>query len=123
MANRPAWTDEGLLSISGYRVGQTNGVSERHRRMMLNYVFMHDDLSDISNFEYALQWGEAGTDARLQKLANCLAAFARNALRRNHCGYRRAIKEWTDDLAYLKETFYDRWADFPWPQAEIPEGW
>ena len=29
----------------------------------------------------------------------------------------QAVSEWEEDLDYLKETFYDRWGDFPWPDA------
>ena len=32
----------------------------------------------------------------------------------------QAVSEWEEDLDYLKETFYDRWGDFPWPDRRLP---
>ena len=119
----PDSRDKGVLSSRGYRVGQTHGVSERKRRRILSDLFLHDELSDVQDIAYRIEWGETGSDARLEKLAHCLAAFARNALRKNHRGYRQAIREWVGDLEYLRETFHEEWMGLAWPSVELPEGW
>ncbi|WP_429018031.1 hypothetical protein, partial [Aeromonas veronii] len=54
---------------------------------------------------------------RLQKMANSLASFARNAQRSPH-DTSVAVKEWKEDLDYLYHTFYQQWHRFPWPDIE-----
>lgn len=112
------WREEGLLSMSGYRVGVTQGEPERLRRLILNYIFTRDTLDDVSDRAYAETWGEPRSSARLEKLSNTIASLARNA-KRSPANLSRAIEEWEGDLQYLKETFYDRWGDFPWPEVEV----
>ena len=111
------WQETGLLSLSGYRVGRTQGESSETRRKTLNYIFLKDDLSDIEDRDYAESWGRPSTADRLRKLAETLAAFARNG-RRNPTDMSQAISEWDEDLVHLKEQFYDRWGDFPWPNVD-----
>ena len=56
------------------------------------------------------------TGKRLMKLAHSLASFIRNASKKRDRDYRRAIEDWTHDLAYLKEQFYEKWPNFDWPE-------
>lgn len=53
-------------------------------------------------------------------MANSIAAFARNFLRRrNQKNYDTAIREWIDDLAWLKQEYYDKMAwTFAWPKVK-----
>lgn len=113
------WRSQGLLSMTGYRVGAANGVREDRRRRILNWVFLEDDLNIVDDLAYKAEWGAPRSSQRLQKLANTLAAFIRNALRNNPGIMVIAIEEWESDLLYLKHTFYDRWNDFPWPNVDV----
>lgn len=115
------WRQYGLLSLSGYRVGITNGRKDVDRRRILNWLFLEDDLRDIGDEKYAVQWGEPKTSSRLEKLANTIAAFVRNAKRRDDNNMEVAIQEWTEDLNYLRARFYERWGDFPWPNVAVIE--
>lgn len=108
---------QGLLSASGYRVGKTNGLPEQERRKILNYIFLKDSLEDIDDAEYRMEWGDPKSSERLRKLANVVATLANNASRKRG-DFSHAIWDWHSDLMYLKHQFYDRWADFPWPEVE-----
>ncbi|MBM0741297.1 hypothetical protein JOY44_06635 [Phormidium sp. CLA17] len=108
---------EGLLSHCGYEVG-ANGLPESQRRQILDSVFL-ERLPFVNDTAYLGEWGEPGTSQRLQKSANCIAAFARNARRRNSGNLSNAIQEWEADLAYLKQTYYNGRFHFPWPQTGI----
>lgn len=112
------WSKTGLLTLSDYHVGETNGLPEQRRRRLLNYIFLEDDLRDVDDPAYKASWGAPKTSDRLKKLADSIATFARNA--KNHPNdLSRAIEEWEADLDYLKSTFYDDWGDFPWPDVEV----
>lgn len=111
------WRQYGLMSLSGYRVGRTRGEPTETRRKILNWLFLEDDLRDIDDVRYAAEWGAPKSADRLEKLANTLATFVRNAKRRDATTMNLAITEWSEDLQYLKETFYDNWGGFPWPQV------
>lgn len=100
------WRQEGILSLSGYHVGKTNGVKEAVRRRILNALFLVDDLEDVADFDYALQWGAPGSDKRFRKIHDSLSAFKANAEGRHgkHLDMSWAINDWSRDLAYLDET-------------------
>lgn len=113
----PDWQEIGLLRSSGYKVGQ-NGIHPAIRMKILNYIFLADDLSDVDDKDYASEWGEPKTSERLYKLAHTIAALTRNAKRHPH-DKSEAISDWEQDLEYLRETFYEGWGDFPWPDVEV----
>lgn len=113
------WQEHGLLAMSGYRVGRTNGRRRSDRRRLLNFLFLKDDLRDIDDLSYAAEWGSPKSSQRLKKIAESIAALTRNAKRRSRHNMRYAVADWEKDLAYLKETFYDRWGDFPWPHVNV----
>lgn len=108
---------QGLLRLSGYKVGR-DGERESTRRKILNYIFLKDTLSDVDDKEYAEEWGKPRTSRRLKKLADSIAAFTRNA-KRNPNAMDHAIVDWESDLDYLRETFYKKWHEFPWPDIEV----
>src|SRR5690606_40057528 len=108
---------QGLLSASGYHVGQTRGLTESERREILNFIFFKDTLNEIDNEGYKEQWGEPKTSDRLKKLADVVATLANNALRKRG-DYSKAIWDWHSDLQYLKKSFYDNCGGFPWPKLE-----
>ncbi|GAB2518590.1 hypothetical protein [Microbulbifer agarilyticus] len=111
----PDWQTEGLLKISGYSVGKKDGKPQHERRKILNYIFLVDDLADIEDVVYAAQWGEPKTADRLLKIANSLTAFAHNAMKSPN-DTEVAVSQWSQDLDYLKRTFYEDWHGFPWPE-------
>lgn len=112
------WREHGLLRMSGYHVGKTKGKPEGLRQRILNYIFLEDTLEDVEDTAYADEWGEPKSSARLQKLTHTIASLVRNAKRNPH-DTADAIRDWENDLEYLRETFYDRWGDFPWPSVEV----
>ncbi|MHC3400757.1 hypothetical protein [Aeromonas veronii] len=62
-----SWYEVGLLKVSGYSVGITEGKSTKERRSILNWIFLQDELHDIDDPAYASEWGEPKSTTRLQK--------------------------------------------------------
>ena len=112
---------EGLLRQCGYKVG-VSGLPENQRRQILDSVFLQP-LAFLDDTTYLNEWGEPNTSRRLQKLAESIAAFTRNAKRRkkrrNMNSLSKAIQDWEADLAYLKRTYYDGHLYFQWPRTGI----
>ena len=109
--------EEGLLKLYGYKVG-VNSLPKNQRRQILDDVFLHS-LPSIDNVSYLNEWGQPGTAKRLKKLAESIAAFTRNAKRRNAGVFAKAIQDWEADLAYLKCTYYNERLNFQWPRTNI----
>jgi hypothetical protein len=105
----------GVLRFLGYHVG-TTGLAETERREILDSVYQ-GELPPVNSAEYMNEWGHPGTAARLQKLAESLAAFARNAKRRRTTDLSTAIDAWEADLEYLKREHYIGRYDFVWPMT------
>jgi len=93
--------EEGLLKYCGYKVG-ASGLPENRRRQILDNIFLHS-LPSMGNSSYLQEWGEPSSERRLKKLAESIAAFTRNARRRNSNGLSKAIQDWESDLTYLKQ--------------------
>ena len=111
------WRKDGVLKLSGYSVSSRDGVPERERRRILNYLFLVDDLSDIDDADYAARWGKPKSAERLQRMAKDICGFANLAMRARN-DTTQAIEKWSADLGYLKTQFYDDWTSFPWPEIE-----
>jgi hypothetical protein len=107
---------EGLLSRMGYRVGQSYGLPEGERRSILDRIY-NQEVPQVISEEYMDEWGSPETGIRLKKIAECIAAFARNMKRRRSTSH-VAIQEWEADLQYLKWTYYDGRYDFSWPLTD-----
>jgi hypothetical protein len=107
--------EEGLLRHYGYKVG-IHGLNQSERLEILDSIFLRP-LILMDNREYLNEWGEPKTARRLQKLAESIAAFTRNAKRRNETNFSKAIQDWEADLAYLKKTYYDNRCSFRWPRT------
>ena len=112
------WLAEGLLRFMEYRVGNTNGVATPVRRALLSEVFSAN-LPPAFYRDYLDQWGRPSSAARLQKMAESIAAFTRNAKRRKTRELVAAIRDWEDDLRFLYETYYVRHFHFAWPSNEL----
>lgn len=110
----------GMLKFMGYGVGSKAALSADRRRAILNYVFM-GRLPPVNDSHYTQEWGRPRSNRRLRKIANSLAAFARNARRKKSSSWNHAIANWEADLAYLKKRFYDRRIrDWKWPETVRP---
>lgn len=111
------WPAVGILRHLGYQVGQ-NGLLTRRRREILDSAY-GKDLPHFGSSTYMMEWSAPRTARRLQKLAESLAAFARNAKRRTHSDLSQAISDWENDLEYLRMTYYVGHYDFAWPTTSV----
>jgi hypothetical protein len=101
---------QGVLAKFHYFVGhQKNGLNEEQRRVILDIVF-RIEFPDLGlPQKHIKQWGVPDSSGRLQKLAESLAAFCRNAKKQpNRGSYGLAIHQWNVDLDYLKKSIYDQ---------------
>lgn len=97
----------GLLREYGYKVGEM-GLSIQERRAILDRICLTPLQAEGQTpdwEDYLAEWGKPRTEKRLKKLAACLAAFSRNAKRRDPEGMAQAIRDWEDDLNYLKRKY------------------
>jgi hypothetical protein len=106
----------GMLAYMEYRVGHTNGQPVGVRRAILDRV-VKGTLPLYGGTEYYDEWGKPDSVARLQKLAEAIAAFTRNAKRRGKTRLADAISEWEADLEYLHTVYYLPRFGFGWPST------
>jgi hypothetical protein len=100
------WPEKGILSFVGYRVGKTNPTRpETLRKLILEAVFLREIPPILPRFMMA-EWGDPGTKVRLLKIANVLAAFARNAKNKRKLVMSLSIKSWEEDLEHLRQKFW-----------------
>ncbi|MFA6031552.1 MAG: hypothetical protein WC889_01480 [Myxococcota bacterium] len=111
-------TDEGMLSYLEYRVGKTNGEPAPVRHAILDRVF-GAFLPPVFPKDYMDAWGIPKSAARLKKMAESLAAFTRNAKRRDPNLLDEAIRQWEADLEHLHEKYYVGRFHFGWPTATL----
>jgi hypothetical protein len=117
--NTQEWLAEGLLAFMGYHVGRTNDLPTRYRRALLSEIFT-SHLPPVFPSSYLDEWGMPSSAPRLQKMAESLAAYTRNAKRKRLAGLDDAIRDWEHDLRFLYETYYVRHFRFAWPSNELP---
>lgn len=113
-----SWPAEGVLGFLGYRVGITQGLSELARRHILDLV-CNSPLPPINGPAYMREWATPGSAARLRKLAEALASFARNAKRKRGVSMDSAIADWERDLNYLYDRYYVGKFGFAWPSLSV----
>ncbi|MCZ7468148.1 hypothetical protein M0412_08755 [Agrobacterium sp. O3.4] len=106
--------EDGVLSFFGYKVGQLSVLTPSMRYAILDRVF-RIALPPVLPSPHMALWGTPNSLRRLHKLAETIAAFVRNAKRRQNPSYRRAIGEWEHDLQRLHDTLYVGRFDFSWP--------
>jgi hypothetical protein len=111
------WLKNGILHTMGYSVGR-NGLNEIKRRNILLRTYTTNLPNNFSE-DYLRQWGKPNSPERLLKMANTIAAFARNAKKRRNPTHKYAIKDWESDLNWLKEQFYHGRYTFIWPSYYI----
>lgn len=107
---------EGALKLLGYQVNREADLSDYERRSKLDVVFQAV-IPPFTHWSRVLEWGEPETAARLKKMANCLAAFARNGSRRSADWMTEPVEKWKEDLAYLRVRYYQNVFNFDWPDA------
>jgi hypothetical protein len=109
---------EGMLSYLEYHVGRSHDLAPKVRRAILERVFS-GKLPAVFPKGYMDQWGEPQTSRRLHKMAECIAAFARNFKRRDDDRLDQAIREWEADLTWLYDEFYVGHFRFAWPTTRV----
>jgi hypothetical protein len=101
-----------------YRVGRTNGLEPAVRKLLLAGIFV-GPLPPVFPPNYMAQWSVPKSARRLQKMAETLAAFVRNAKRRHDDRLDDAISEWEHDLQFLYERYYLGHFHFSWPTTKV----
>lgn len=107
---------EGALKLFGYSVSSVEDLSDHERQHRLDVVFQAV-VPPFAAWYKVLEWGEPCSAARLKKMANCLASFARNGTRRRADWMVCPFEKWTADLAYLRKKYYRDHFGFEWPLA------
>ena len=79
---------------------------------------MSEALAQMTRIPINESGGAPGTAERLEKLADTLASFARNAKRRATRSYAKAIDDWEGDLALLHEEYYGNMFHFWWASTD-----
>ncbi|MCJ2375543.1 hypothetical protein LNL84_01695 [Vibrio sp. ZSDZ34] len=97
------WPQMGMLKAVGYAVG-ASGLNTSSRLKLLRSIYC-EKLPYVDSKVYVAEWGRPETATRLKKMAETLAALARNAKRKN-ANMKLAIKDWEHDLAWLKDEYY-----------------
>ncbi|NEJ39513.1 hypothetical protein [Rhizobium ruizarguesonis] len=108
--------EDGILSFFGYQVGQSSQITSSTRYAILDRVF-RIVLPHILPGSHMALWGMPNSRRRLQKMAEAIAAFVRNAKRRQNPSYHRAIGDWEYDLQRLHDALYVGRFDFGWPET------
>lgn len=111
------WQPSGMLAYLGYHVGRGSEISAAERQALLTRIY-EVSLPPLNDRDYLHGWGPPGTGKRLRKMADSIAAFTRNARRRNSASWDIAIGQWEEDLQYLENTFYRGRFDFKWPHTK-----
>lgn len=93
--------DHGLFAHVGYHTYKT----EDERREILDWVF-HNDLPPVHSDAYMAEFDSPRSPVRLHKMANFLAAQARNCSRNRTKDYMAAVNAYKTDLGYLYGTYY-----------------
>lgn len=111
-----SWVEKGVLGYLGYNVGEKSTLTVAHRHAILRRVF-HMHLPPIESPAYMADWAERQSAARLKKMANSLASFARQAKRQSSRDMSDAIASWERDLKMLHEEYYVGKFGFGWPAS------
>jgi hypothetical protein len=111
------WLREGLLKYVGYSVGKKSETA-RFRRRMLAEIFC-GPIPPVFPKDYQKEWGDPGSVARLRKLAESIAAFARNAKRKKSANMQAAVQDWEADLEFLYDEYYCGKFNFGWPDISV----
>jgi hypothetical protein len=112
------WEPEGLLKYMGYRVGLGASSSRQARESVLAGIF-ECVVPPVFERSYIKEWATPKSPARLQKMAETIAALTRNAKRRRDARMGSAIKDWEQDLEFLYYEYYVGHFRFAWPAVTV----
>lgn len=109
------------IKLMGYKVGK-KGLPRAERRQILANGFQ-GPIPSTENPVAMAEWGKPGTSARLHKMANWLSSICtsgkRKARKTGQQHESQAVKDWEEDLAWLKAEFYNGRHTFSWPQTFV----
>jgi len=94
---------EGIMSTMGYRVGDTQGIKQEYRIMIMIEI-LKGPLPFVESPSYMREWGNDGSLDRYNKLKRFLNGEINSPLQRNNY---RAIAEWKEDLKWLEDNGED----------------
>jgi hypothetical protein len=109
------WPKLGVLGMLGYQVGE-KGKSRAVRRGIPARAY-EEDLPPLLPASQLWEWGAPSTAKRLRKLAESIASFARNAMANDAKKFARAIRDWDEDLGYLRQAYHRGEFRFIWPHV------
>jgi hypothetical protein len=110
------WVPEGVLRYLGYQVGKGSLVRTQQRQAVLRRIF-YAQLPPFEKPSYLDEWGNPASAARLRKMAESIASFARLAKGQASVDKSVSIAEWERDLSMLHDEFYIGKFAFVWPSA------
>ena len=90
---------EGVMSTMGYRVGDTQGVKQDYRILIMIEI-LKGPLPFVDSPHYMREWGADASIERYKKIKRFLVGEINSPLQRNNY---RAISEWRDDLDWLEK--------------------
>jgi len=117
------WQYTGLLSMSGYRVGE-HASPVGNRRSVLSNLVESDRYLDALNGAQRAKWSSPKSLRRLLKLARTIAVLCRNAKGSPH-NYAKAIMDWEADLKFLKKKYFYTFLHVDenlWPTTDLSPG-
>ena len=103
-----------LLKL-GYHAGRTHSLAPSTRHSFLAEAFS-GELPFAESDEYMAEWGMPGTRKRLRRIAWHLAFLIRNRRRNPSQAY--AVKDWEEDLRWLRDKYYKSIMRFSWPGSQ-----
>lgn len=111
------------LKLMKYKVGN-NGKSSTERQDILKKAYAEslEKYRDKLPDSYLEEWGKPKSSDRLEKIVNCLSSFYHKNLAKmnNGKGNAEAVKNYADDLKWLKKNYFDRSPRkfrFSWPEG------
>ena len=107
------------MKALGYKVGKAGIQGAKKGRERLMEIYMKEDLPAVMSKGYLAEWGSPHTCARLEKMANSIATFCRNAKRDEKKDKTVAIEHWEEDLEWIKTKFYRDHCQFWWPSTKV----
>jgi hypothetical protein len=107
----------GMLRAFGYTVG-AKAPPDLTRRGRLRRALV-EDLPPGLGQSYIAKCGPPNSLARLKKMADSIATFARNAKRKRSSSMAESIRHWEMDLAWMKQEWYRPGMGFDWPGTYV----
>lgn len=111
------WRPESFLKAKGYRVGDGVGNHPLLRRRALARAFM-GRIPPRFGPEYATDCGSPNSGPRLRRMAYAIAKSHHLAAGRLGSDS-TACTQWSRDLRWLKDTYYDQHLQFEWPSVAV----